>query len=580
MRRISVVRTGAVPTRDALRLRLVAGMGNVEVFTDASGEVRYRVRVEAEAGDPLSVALANQFLLMASGTPRGVTLMGEMPGGSDFARVQISYEIHVPRHYDLEVSTQAGDIVAQDIDGHVALSTGGGDIRAGNIGDLQPRRPDPDTTVEFAARLYTGGGHILAGDVGGALRAVTAGGTITAGNVFGDAILRTGGGTIQVGRVDGASQLFTGGGNIVAEYAAGGVVAETAGGRIEFGTAAGAIRAHSGGGGIRIARLAGPTQLASSDGGISLAGVEAPLRVSTATGSITASFSPFFSADSERAPGIRRPAEISELASGQGDIIVYLPREIAVTIDARIADGSDHRIVADPSLPLRVSYEDSAAGRIVHGTCAVNGGGQVIRLRTAAGNIALRYLDAKAERQMAEQQMQTIEQQLRARKALPPDVRRPDAGRQAGGWSGQSQPVDDSLTAASVVAAATTADGDGSKEGSALAATRFAMVTRMFDEWVWGGVRVDPDEQQRRLVRPILPVYPDVARQAGIEGDVTLRILIGRDGAVSGMDVLSGNPVLARAATHAVEQWRYEPALLGGWPVNVVTTVSVAFRLR
>jgi len=546
---VSAERSGAVPTHDSLRLLLVAGMGSVNVFTDATGEVRYRVHIESAAGDPAAGALVSQFLLTVRNTPRGVTLAAEMPG-ADLARVQISYEVHVPRHYDLEISTQAGDIVAQDIDGRVALSTGGGNVRIGKVGDTQAQHPDRGAPGEFAARLYTGGGHIVAGDVAGALRAVTAGGHITAGNVFGDAILRTGGGHIQVGRVEGAAQLYSGGGNIDAERAGAGVVAETAGGRIEFGAAGGAIRAHTGGGGIRIARLTGPTQLASSNGGVSLAGVEAPLRVSTTTGSITASFSPLFSADAERERRTQ-PADISELASGQGDVVVYLPREMAVTIDAHIEDGRDHRIVADPALPLHVSYEDSVAGRGMHGECAVNGGGEVIHLRTAAGNIELRYLDAGTARQMADQQLQ------------------------AAGFAGANQAANEPATAAS-----TAADGERAKEGNVPAATRLAILMDMIDEWVRGGVRVDPDEQQKRLVHPIAPDYPEVARQAGIEGDVALRVLIGKDGAVSDIDVLSGDPVLARAAMRAVEQWHYQPALLGGWPVNVVTTVTLAFRLR
>jgi TonB family protein len=110
--------------------------------------------------------------------------------------------------------------------------------------------------------------------------------------------------------------------------------------------------------------------------------------------------------------------------------------------------------------------------------------------------------------------------------------------------------------------------------------TRFAALMGMFDELWWGGVRVDPEQQQKRLVHSTMPDYPEAAREAGIEGDVALRVWIGKDGAVSGMDALSGDPVLVRAAMRAVEQWRYQPALLAGRPVSIVTTVMLAFRLR
>jgi TonB family protein len=103
---------------------------------------------------------------------------------------------------------------------------------------------------------------------------------------------------------------------------------------------------------------------------------------------------------------------------------------------------------------------------------------------------------------------------------------------------------------------------------------------RLLDVFFWGAVRADPADQQKRLIRSIAPEYPDVARLAGIQGDVTLRILAGRDGSVGDVVALSGPPVLARAAVHAVERWRYAPALVDGRPVDVVTTVTLAFRLR
>jgi len=105
-------------------------------------------------------------------------------------------------------------------------------------------------------------------------------------------------------------------------------------------------------------------------------------------------------------------------------------------------------------------------------------------------------------------------------------------------------------------------------------------VSRLFDPLVWGGIRVDPVDQQKRLLAVIAPEYPDVARWAGIEGEVTLRIFIGPDGTVRSTVPLSGPPVLCRAAMRAVEQWRYAPALVDGHPVALVTTVTLAFRLH
>jgi TonB family protein len=113
--------------------------------------------------------------------------------------------------------------------------------------------------------------------------------------------------------------------------------------------------------------------------------------------------------------------------------------------------------------------------------------------------------------------------------------------------------------------------------GDAPDINRFA---RLFDAFFWGGIRVAPMEQQKHLVASVPPNYPEVARLAGIEGEVTLRLLIGEDGTVRDLRPVLGPPVLARAAMRAVEQWRYAPALVDGRPVDVVTTVTFAFHLR
>src|SRR4029077_3576613 len=103
---------------------------------------------------------------------------------------------------------------------------------------------------------------------------------------------------------------------------------------------------------------------------------------------------------------------------------------------------------------------------------------------------------------------------------------------------------------------------------------------RFFDAYLWGAIRVEPAEQDRRITHAIAPQYPDVARLAGIEGDVTLRIWVDEDGTIRDIAPVSGPPVLARSAVRAVEQWRYAPVLVDGHPVGVVTTVTLAFRLH
>jgi protein TonB len=76
------------------------------------------------------------------------------------------------------------------------------------------------------------------------------------------------------------------------------------------------------------------------------------------------------------------------------------------------------------------------------------------------------------------------------------------------------------------------------------------------------------------------PVYPALAKQARVTGIVILEAIIGKDGAVSEVHVLSGHPLLQQAAVDAVSQWKYKPTLLNGEPVEVQTTVTVNFSFQ
>jgi protein TonB len=86
--------------------------------------------------------------------------------------------------------------------------------------------------------------------------------------------------------------------------------------------------------------------------------------------------------------------------------------------------------------------------------------------------------------------------------------------------------------------------------------------------------------QAARLLDGPRPAYPPQAEAAGIQGRVLLQAIIRTDGATMGLKVLSTpSPELAAAAVESVSQWRYQPTLLNGQPVEVITTISVNFRL-
>jgi periplasmic protein TonB len=81
------------------------------------------------------------------------------------------------------------------------------------------------------------------------------------------------------------------------------------------------------------------------------------------------------------------------------------------------------------------------------------------------------------------------------------------------------------------------------------------------------------------LIHRVQPDYPPIAKLMRLSGTVVLRAVIGTDGEVRQIEVLSGNPILAEAARAAVRQWRYRPTLLDGQAVEVETQVTVNFVL-
>jgi protein TonB len=92
-------------------------------------------------------------------------------------------------------------------------------------------------------------------------------------------------------------------------------------------------------------------------------------------------------------------------------------------------------------------------------------------------------------------------------------------------------------------------------------------------------IRVSEGASLANLIHKVVPVYPPLARQARVSGTVRLQGIIAKDGTIQQLQVLSGHPMLTRAALDAVRQWVYRPMLLNGDPVEVITGIDVIFTL-
>jgi protein TonB len=91
--------------------------------------------------------------------------------------------------------------------------------------------------------------------------------------------------------------------------------------------------------------------------------------------------------------------------------------------------------------------------------------------------------------------------------------------------------------------------------------------------------RVGGKVQRPQLIRQVEPVYPLLAKEAKVSGEVRIDCIIDEHGDVTQMKVVSGNALLISAALNAVAQWKYQPTLLNGQPVSVDMIVNVTFSL-
>jgi TonB family protein len=574
--------SGEIAAGSASAFILAADLGSVQIHTVPPGAnpvVRYSVHLETDARQPSAQALLDKYSLTARQTPNGILLSSTLPstrkGPNKNAQFWVQFVVTVPANFSVEVTTGAGDIETSDIGGRAVLLTEGGNIRTGKIGfalgqlnvamnsggRIEPiggtmrehrgreRSVDFSDTERPVARVETKGGHITLLDISGDVDAYTAGGHIQAGNIAGNASLRTGGGHIRAGQIRGTARLETEGGNIAVGEAGSQVSVRTGGGQIDFGEVHGSVRAQTGGGGIRVMYVAGPMEVETSGGSICLTRVVNTVRAATGTGTITAWIAPD-SHDTQRWVKLPGP---SQLASSSGDIVVFVPRNLAATIDAMVETGNSTSIEAEPSLSMAMNMPSPQQGQ-VHAVGMLNGGGSTLRLRTATGRIRLKYIDEEMplRQSLLEEQRQRLASKLG------------EAIELSGATS-----MDPAMREVSPEGASPETKGDW-----------FDQVRNRLEIAILGGLREDPEEFKKRLINSPPPEYPQVAQRAGLQGVVRLQVRLKTDGTLVVEKVLEGEPALVDGASAAVKRWRANPEQYGGKKVDVISVVTFNFQLR
>jgi outer membrane biosynthesis protein TonB len=93
-------------------------------------------------------------------------------------------------------------------------------------------------------------------------------------------------------------------------------------------------------------------------------------------------------------------------------------------------------------------------------------------------------------------------------------------------------------------------------------------------------VKISAEEAAAHLLTTMKPAYPHVALVNAIQGPVVLQAVVGKDGSIEKLKIISGNPILAHAFAGTVQQtWKYKPFLVNGAPVEAEFPIEYVFKL-
>jgi hypothetical protein len=364
--------TCALPVQPGGKLILRADQGPVSVRAGLQGRLLCNVTLRAFTRDALRArTLFSQFALAARRTGDGaVVINGRFTGPATHTKpASAQYDLQVPNRFNLDVETRGGSLRISALDGELRGSTAGGDIKTGDI--------------KGPVHVETAGGSIQLGNIGSIAEARTAGGNINVGNIHGDANLETSGGEIVAGMVDGTLHARTAGGDIRLEAAAGPVVVETAGGHIYLGPCGATVEAETAGGNIQVEGARGQVKAETAGGSIDLMQLMGAVRAQTAAGRILAQLA---------ANG--RSFGPSSLSTSVGDVDVFLPPGLPLTINAVVRQAAGHKITSD--FPMRIEGGGAYSGMgTIRGQGEIQGGGQPLNIKTRMGSIRIRKLDAQ-----------------------------------------------------------------------------------------------------------------------------------------------------------------------------------------
>jgi hypothetical protein len=357
-------------------VKLHSALGSVQMRGGNQSNVTYTVRKKLyrtmnEEQAKRAFAMMNVY---AKRYPDHVYINADWEGGH-VRKLDLEFFVNVPRDTQwAKVHTMGGSVDVKSIAGKAVIETLGGSVSVDDIGG--------DVIAN------TQGGSIDVGNVGGTVKLETAGGSIGVGQVDGAITANTSGGSVQVGRGKHNVSIETAGGSISVKECYGTLSASTAGGSIDVGNVGGPATIETAGGGIRVGSSKKPLKAVTAGGGIRLMQLTSGVHAETQAGGIEAEF-------------IAGRGEFTEshLETSFGDIIVYLPSDLPVTVKAAVELANGHRIDTGNFKGIRVSSEGGQYGpKTIWAEGSLNGGGPVLKLHTTNGNIIFRQTSSQARR--------------------------------------------------------------------------------------------------------------------------------------------------------------------------------------
>jgi DUF4097 and DUF4098 domain-containing protein YvlB len=336
--------TGNLSATRTVKIKTSAGA--IRITGGQQSNITYAVRKHVRADSEESARREFARLRFTTGIVGDTAVLrGECEGYRGGA---VEFDVHVPNQTALiHAETSGGVIAANSVSGRVEAATGGGSIQMDHIGQ--------------GVYASSGGGSIDLGTIGGDVRVETGGGSIKVSSAGGQVIASSGGGTLSIGGGKDMN-LETGGGSIYVDKCTGAMKASTGGGSIDVNQVDGHALVESGGGSIKVGPVKGGVRAETGSG---------PIVADLATGGT--------------------PFTDSRLETSAGNIIVYLPDNLGVTIRAAVEVANGQGIISDfPG--LKITYANDHYGpREAYAEGALNGGGPILHVHTTTGSIEFRH---------------------------------------------------------------------------------------------------------------------------------------------------------------------------------------------